>query len=103
MASVNWFLAVLAVLLVGNVVDSLWIAYTNARDLNGGGYPIMMHVIGSFLLLLLVTAIVIVLPDAAKVALPEPWVLGLATVVVPIVHGLAIGWADRRGEARRAK
>jgi hypothetical protein len=100
---VNVLLAELAVLLVGNALDSLWIAYTNARDLNGGGYPIMMHPIGSFLLLLLVTALVIVVPDAEKVAAPEPWVLGLATLVVPIVHGVAIGWADKRGAARRAK
>jgi hypothetical protein len=100
---VDVFLAVLAVLLVGNVVDSLWIAYANARDLNGGGYPILMHVIGSFLLLAIMAGVVLVQASALKVAAPELWVLGPATFVVPIVHFVAIGWAERRGEARRAK
>lgn len=99
----NGLLAVLAVLLVGNVVDSLWIAYTSARDMNGGGYPILAHALISCLLLALVTAVVFLQARALKVEAPELWVLMPATIAAPVVHGAAIVWMERRGEARRAK
>ena len=90
-------LILMGVLVSGNIGDSIWVAYTAARDLNGGGYPVLVHVVISFLILAIFSGVWIVSEGA------EPWPLVAATIVVPALQFLAIGWADRLGAARRRR
>lgn len=99
----HWLAAVMAVLLVVNLLDSVWIAYTNARDLNGGGYPVLAHVLGSFLLLAIAAGVTLVDARARGDAAPALWLLGSAVIVVPVVHFVALDRADRLGSARRER
>ncbi len=57
----------MGVLVSGNIGDSIWVAYTAARDLNGGGHPVLVHVVISFLILAIFSGVWIVSEGA------EPW------------------------------
>ncbi|MDB5319154.1 MAG: hypothetical protein JWN40_785 [Phycisphaerales bacterium] len=90
---------VLYVLVGGNFAYSLRLAYSMAINANGGGYPILGHVVQNFFSLLFA---LILLPKAGE----APFLLSIAAVaalpIVPAVNAWLIVRLNRLGEHCRA-
>jgi hypothetical protein len=79
--------------------QSLYLAYSMARNMNGGGYPILCHAVHNFIALLLAS---IVLPKVADVPSPLRVAAGIALWVVPAINALLIILLERLGERHLA-
>ncbi|MDC0671596.1 hypothetical protein [Nannocystis radixulma] len=84
-----------------NLQTSVRIAYESARWLNGGGYPVFAHALGTLFLMMSVTGVLII--QAGAQGQPRPWFMVVVTVGAFVVHGVAIDGAHRLGDARRKR
>lgn len=91
---------ILFLFVVGNFAHSLRLAYTMARDLSDGGYPILGHVVHNSIALFFAMSLsmqVFVIP------IPMRWVLIVAVYTIPALNVWLIIRCRRAGERCRAK
>lgn len=100
-------LTIAAVILLANGWVSLRLAYDHERHLNGGGYPILGHVVMTFFVGVLVALLLPALPEARTLPQIVRWILLAFIVGLPILHYWAIqraicaGTYDRESAANQ--